>query len=289
MVAPVPSGATAGETVIASARSGEPDRYLAALLAPPSARPHLVALAAFASELARVPALVTREPAMAAIRLQWWRDAVTAGASTRTGSPIADAVLDAARQHGLPASLLIAVIDGREIEAAREPLDDEAALADYLWKTEGALFVLAARVMGPEGSGEPAARAARACGEAYGLARLLIGLPRALSQGWVPLPLSRVDASGTVPGRLLAGESDGATQTLLAGMHADAAQALVRSRPHVADLPRQLRPAFLPLALVEPYLRAFARPGRDALRNPTEVSPLTRVWRIAAAHWLGRL
>ena len=285
----MPSGAAPGETIIASARSGEPDRYLAALLAPPAARPHLVALAAFASELARVPALVTREPAMAAIRLQWWRDAVTACSSKRTGSPVADAVIDAAGRCDLPASLLLEVIDGREIDAAREPLGDEAALADYLWKTEGVLFALAARILGEEGRGEPAARAARASGEAYGLARLLMGLPRALSQGWVPLPLSRVDASGASADRLLAGESDRATHTLLADLRVEAGQALVRSRPHVADLPRHLRSAFLPLALVGPYLRAFERPGRDVLRNPAEVSPLTRVWRIAAAHWLGRL
>ena len=72
-----------GDAVAASARSGEPDRYLAALLAPPDARPHLLALAAFSSELARVPSLVTREPAMGEIRLQWWRDALAASDASR--------------------------------------------------------------------------------------------------------------------------------------------------------------------------------------------------------------
>jgi phytoene synthase len=57
----------------------------------------------------------------------------------------------------------------------------------------------------------------------------------------------------------------------------------------VANLPRHVRPAFLPLALVEPYLRALERPGRDVLRAPAALAPLTRVWRIAAAHWLGRI
>jgi phytoene synthase len=41
--------------------------------------------------------------------------------------------------------------------------------------------------------------------------------------------------------------------------------------------------------LVETYLRALERPGRDVLRAPVEIAPLTRVWRIAAAHWLGRI
>jgi hypothetical protein len=41
--------------------------------------------------------------------------------------------------------------------------------------------------------------------------------------------------------------------------------------------------------LVEPYLRAMQRRGRDLLRAPAEIAPLTRVVRIAMAHWLGRV
>ena len=134
---------------MASARSGEPDRYLAALLAPPPARADLLALAAFASELARVPALVTREPAMGEIRLQWWREALAAsGASARTGNPIADALRAAMRRHDLPARLLLDTIDAREVDLARQALPDDAALASYLWKSEGALFALAASILG---------------------------------------------------------------------------------------------------------------------------------------------
>jgi len=57
----------------------------------------------------------------------------------------------------------------------------------------------------------------------------------------------------------------------------------------LANLLRNMRVAFLPLALVETYLRALERPGRDVLRTPAEIAPLTRVCRIAAAHWLGRI
>jgi hypothetical protein len=41
--------------------------------------------------------------------------------------------------------------------------------------------------------------------------------------------------------------------------------------------------------LVQSYLRALERPGRDLLRAPVELMPLTRVVRIAMAHWLGRI
>ena len=48
------------EAIIGAARAGEPDRYLAALLAPRTERADLLALAAFAAELARVASAVRR-------------------------------------------------------------------------------------------------------------------------------------------------------------------------------------------------------------------------------------
>jgi phytoene synthase len=279
----------ASDAIAASARSGEPDRYLAALLAPPAARAHLLALAAFSSELARVPLAVTREPAMGEIRLQWWRDALEAPHSaTRTGNPIADAVRDAAHRCSLPAQLLLEVIDAREVDLAAHAMTDDDALRAYLWKSEGALFALAEGILGREPSVDEHATAF-ACGQAYGLARLLLGLPQALSRGRLPLPQSRLDTANVSRDELLSGEGGSKTAAMLAGFCAQARKALATSREHVANLPRHRRLAFLPLALVETYLRAFERPGRDVLRTPAAIAPLRRVCRIAAAHWLGRI
>src|SRR5581483_4773128 len=97
-----PASAPQTDAVLQSARAGEPDRYLAALLAPAAARAHLLALAAFSSELGRVASAVTREPLMGEIRLQWWRDALEPGASGEpTGNPVADAVRTAVTAHDL--------------------------------------------------------------------------------------------------------------------------------------------------------------------------------------------
>jgi 15-cis-phytoene synthase len=282
------SGA-ASEVVAASARAGEPDRYLAALLAPPSARPHLLALAAFSSELARVPLLVTREPAMGEIRLQWWRDALLAtDPRALTGHPVADAVRATIQDCQLPAALLIEAINAQELNLARQGLADDAALAAFLWQSEGLLFALAAAIVsrGLEVEAQPAALAS---GQAYGLARLLIGLPRALARGRVPLPPSRLAAANVSREELLSGQDGGKVARLCANLCAEARAALASSRQLVANLPRRARPAFLPLALVPTYLRALERPARSILHAPPDVAPLQRVLRMAAAHWLGRL
>ena len=101
---PRAAAAPRDDAVIASARSGEPDRYLAALLAPPAARDALLALAAFSSELARVPRARPREPAMGEIRLQWWRDALAAPARARAPAiPWPTRVRAAMHRYDLPA------------------------------------------------------------------------------------------------------------------------------------------------------------------------------------------
>src|SRR5262249_11917100 len=96
--------------VIASARAGEPDRYLAALLSPHPQREALLALAAFSSEIRRIP-LDVHEPAMGDIRLQWWRDALSLPPELRSGHPVADAVRTVAASYQLPGHLLEGLID----------------------------------------------------------------------------------------------------------------------------------------------------------------------------------
>ena len=275
------------DAIAASARAGEPDRYLAALLAPPSARPHLLALAAFLGELARVPARVTREPAMGQIRLQWWRDAIAAPADARTGNPVADALRATIGACHLPAAVLVEAIDARELDLARHGLADDAALAAYLWRSEGAPFALAAGMLSP--SAEADLRPAAAAGaQAYGLARLLMGLTDALARGRVPLPQSRLDAFHVRSAELLSGADSGKVASLITNLCDEAREALARSRKEVANLPRATRPAFLPLALVGTYLRALEGGAQSILRSPPQVTPLKRVARIAVAHWLGR-
>lgn len=277
------------DTVIASARAGEPDRYLAALLAPLPARGALLALAAFSAEVSRVPLLALREPTMGEIRLQWWRDQLALRVDEgRTGSPVADALLAAVAEHALPREALLELIEARSRELAGEPPADDAALELQLWRSEGILFALAARTLAGD-EVLPAAQAASvAAGQAYGLARLLLTLPLALARGRVPLPLARMEAAGVARETLLAGSGSEATLRLLAGLHGAARARVLEARRHVADLPREYRPAFLPLALVRSYLRAVERRGRDVLRRPAGIAPATRVARILLAHWLGR-
>ena len=286
-MAPAASTEADRDVLVTAARGGEPDRYLAALLAPADARDGLLALAAFAAELARIAPLTTREPAMGEIRLQWWRDALAAGESgERTGHPVADAVRAAVMRHGLPRGLLQTVIDAHAHDALADPFPDDAALEDMLDKREGSLFVLAGHVLGadPAALEVPAGTAA----SAYGLARLLLGLPQAAARKHVPLPLTRLAAAGITVSEIMAGARGERLWPVVTDLVALSRSNLAEARNSVAKLPRKVRAGFLPLALVEPYLRAVERPSRNPLRDVADIAPLRRVVTIAAAHWLSR-
>ena len=280
--------------VAAIARAGEPDRHLAALLAPEPQREALLALAALAAELARIPHRAVREPFMGEIRLQWWRTALGLGEGGEGGADsgghaVAEAMRSAVRSYNLPAALLDDMIGAHALELRAAPFEDDAALSGFLDRTEGALFALACRVVGV-GARPQIESACAAAGRAYGLARLMLRLPRTLALGRVPLAQTQIAAAGLSPHELLAGTDSGAAgEALINACFAQIRGNLAEARSLVRDLPRRERVAFLPLALVRPYLRLLERQGGGALREEVQIVPLARAWAVAVAHMLGRL
>lgn len=274
------------DVVRASARAFEIDRYLSALLSPRPLRQDLIALAAFAGEIARIPAFVS-EPMMGEIRLQWWREALeNTDLAIRSGHPIADAVRITAARHRLPMGLLIGFIDAQSTLLHDEPIADDQALTAHLAKTEGALFELTLRILGR--SDEVAHAAALAAGRAYGIARLLVELPASWAQGRILIPQSRLRAAGLEIAEVQAGVAADRLAPVFRGLIAETRRNLDEARSYGRSLNRAQHKAFLPLAVVEPYLRAFQRDGRDPLREPLDIAPLSRVWALLRSHVSGR-
>ena len=281
-------GAT-GDVVRIAARAFERDRYLAALLSPREVRDDLIALAAFAGEVARIPAAVS-EPMIGEIRLQWWRDVVEsfeAGTPAETGHPIADALGRVVQRHELPPRLLLGVIDAYSERLQDEPFIDLDALTDNLTKLDGGLFELAHAIIS-----RPDDRAAPPllldCGIVYGLSRVLVEAPAELAQGRMLLPADLMSTQGLS----LASIAD-PQKTMARRAFSKALESLVYERllPLSASYQvasRAVRLAVLPIALVRPYLRASQRSDIAAL-DVRDIGPMTRVWRLWLAHMTGRI
>ena len=272
-------GAASRDMLRTAARRREPDRYLAALLAPRDASDGLIAVAALGGELAHIDEQVG-EPALGEIRLQFLRDAIAQAAQgENTGHPIADAMGAFLRARDLPIDDVEAAIDARVARLYASEPESEADLLRRTRDIEGPLFRIAARLLGVETRNGVDGVIERAA-EAYGLVRIGLELPYHLSRERAPLPKAWIEA---------AGERSPDWTSAMNILALKARTALTAARAGLHGCPAPLKSALLPLAVVEPYLAALQKPGRDPARDIAEIAPLTRVWRIARAHLTGRI
>ncbi|MEZ0283541.1 squalene/phytoene synthase family protein, partial [Methyloceanibacter sp.] len=130
------------------------------------------------------------------------------------------------------------------------------------------------------GAVEPAARAA---GLAYGLTGVMRAMPVHAASGRLYLPADALRRHGTAPEQVLTGKTSQGLDEALAEFRAMAREALDEAERHVAKLEAPARTAFLPLSLVDPYLAALEKSGRDPLRDIAGINPLYRLWRLARA------
>jgi 15-cis-phytoene synthase len=126
-------------------------------------------------------------------------------------------------------------------------------------------------------------------GAAYGAARNLCDLPLSLSRGHVPLPTADMASQDGLLQELRSGTVTPAIRVLLDRAASDVRDTLVRAKAGIVARPKAQIAAFLPLVMVEPYLKCVVARGRNPLRDIAEVMPITRVWRLARASWLRRV
>lgn len=148
------------EAIDARVKRVDEDRWLSSRYAPQAERRKLIALYAFAYELARVRTVVT-EPTLGAIRFQWWRDALDEIAKGL--APRQHDVVRAVAEVRLPREELIQLIDGYEasFEASDRSLEPEGRLirlacaildeaATSLWSEQaqrlGTIYAMARRL-----------------------------------------------------------------------------------------------------------------------------------------------
>jgi 15-cis-phytoene synthase len=269
--------ATPFDSARVTARAGAPDRYVSALLAPRTVRDDLITLAAFSAEIEKIPLQVS-EPHLGEIRIQWWRDALLfSQPKIKTGHPIADALADTIRRHDLSHSQIGDHLDAAVHALYADAPADDKQLALELDMKEGVLFALAAHIIGGTPV-NPSTGVFHDAAQAYGLTRLALTLPYALARGRTPFSPT------------LAPVADSPDWSGVMQKVATAARVhLAHVRAAYSAQPTAIKTALLPLALVEPYLRALTYASHDSARDIADIAPLTRAWCIGKSHMRGRV
>jgi 15-cis-phytoene synthase len=272
-------------------RSGDRDRFLAALFAPAEHRGALYALYAFNLEIARVRALAHGSVA-GEIRLQWWSDVIAGEAhGGAAGHPVAAALLATIARHRLAAAQLAALIDARRFDLYDEPMRTLADLNTYADATSSNLIRLSAQVIddGSAELGDLFGDLAHHAGLAYAFTGLLAAFPIHARREQLYIPLEILDRHG-------AARHEVSRLRVTAGLHAALAEMRLIAREHLRQAQRiqstlmpRLVPAFLPVALAGPVLARMERADYDPFR-PVELSAWRRQWLIwRATRQPGRL
>lgn len=254
------------EACAALVERGDPERFAAVMAAPVAARGRLFVLYAFNLEVARAP-WVTKEPMIAEMRLQWWRDIVAEAAAGRparaheVAGPLAALVGEA----GLPVDVLDRMVEARRWDVYREAFEDRAAFDAYLEDTGGGLMWVCGRALGA-GAGDELAL--RGLGWAAGLAGFLRAVPELEERGRVPLVDGRAEAVAAL-----------------------ARDGLVRIASARSGLRRLgvARAATMVAWQTEGLLRLVAAEPERVAEGRLQVSEFARRWGLLRAAWRGGL
>jgi phytoene synthase len=261
-------------------RSADYDLWLSTLFLPDvreQQRAALVTLFAFHLSLAQISGQVS-EPMLGEIRLQWWHDVINGqrGDEAR-GHPLMAEFLALCKAYHLPTQNLSSMIDARRFDLYDDPMPHWVELEAYCGETTSLLFRLAVLICN-DGEDIDCADAAGHAGVAYKLTEVARAFVRApdVYKKCLPIELLQLHHASH--------QDDFAAQPAL--VHALTQELCARIFDHLAraeaamsGLPRQLRAAFMPLALVRDYVKKLRR-MKAGQGGFVDVSPLYKMWRF---------
>jgi phytoene synthase len=271
--------ADAIEHCAALAREHARDQWLGALYASASAQGALFALASFDTEI-RHALQRARDPNLTAIRLAWWREAISGERQTEAaGNPVSLALSAAIETYALPQAWLEAMLDARLQAIAPQDDFNLAAFRAFAEESEGARLRLASRIAAGGKDLDPADAHAPA-GMALALTRLLKELPFKAGSTPTLIPTD-------VAARHDASMADFDARRVSPSVIAACAELRALARDELAEAERRLKnsdpailPAFIPLAPLRLDLDRLDRNADRPFDAVAEVSPLRRQWAV---------
>ncbi|WP_407051348.1 phytoene/squalene synthase family protein [Methyloraptor flagellatus] len=258
-------------------RERDRDRWLAALFMPEAARRHVHAVLAFAGEIARIRDLVS-DPLPGEVRCQWWREVIEGErAGEGRAHPVGAALLDTIERFSLPVEAFVRLIDARIFDLYDDPMPSVPELEGYTGDTSSALIQLAAIILA-EGRDPGTADAAGHAGVAYAVTGLCRAFAFHASRGQIFLPMDVFAGHGVTRDQIVAGEDSPGLRAALAEIRGVARRHLGATRRLIGAVPPSAAAAFLPVALVEPYLDRMDRRDYLPFRHAVELPQWRRQW-----------
>jgi phytoene synthase len=250
---------------------------------PPERRRAITALYAFCREVDDVVDEVA-DPALARLKLAWWRNEIGAAFSGRPQHPVAQALQTAVTTFALPQEHFQAVIDGMSMDLEHSRYLDFVALERYCHHVAGVVGLLSAEIFG---YADPATRGyAHDLGIAFQLTNIIRDVGEDARRGRIYLPQEELARFGVPAADLL-------RQRASAGFAALMAHQVARARSWydkaLAALPatdrRAQRPGLIMAAIYRRLLDEIEHDGFRVLDRRIALTPLAKAWIAWKTSW----
>jgi phytoene synthase len=256
-------------------------RYASTLFLPGVHRRPMLAIHAFNVEISRIRDQVT-QALSGEMRLQWWTDLLAGrGHGGVEGNPVAAELMWTLRNWRMPLERLSQLIIEHEFDLYNDPIPSLSALEGYCNDTSSTLFMCCARVL--LRPSEAVDHIARHAGLAYGMVDVINKMPQDTARRQLFLPQQFLKQHGSNVDAVFAGKQTPQIRAAVDDLVAEAKKHLDTATSLLADVPQEVRPAFLPLALVRRDIRRMERRDNDpfALRRTPRFRMLWTLWRAS--------
>jgi 15-cis-phytoene synthase len=250
----------------------------------PAPRRHAItALYAFCREVDDVVDEVT-DPAVARMKLAWWRKEIGAVFGGTPQHPVALALAPVVASYALPREHFDAIIDGMAMDLDQNRYQDFATLERYCHRVAGVVGLLSAEIFGYE---DPSTRIyARELGIAFQLTNIIRDVGEDAQRTRIYLPQDELRRFGV-------GNADILGRNVTAGFRSLMAFQVERARSYYAKafaaLPqrdrRAQRPGLMMAAVYRALLAEIERDGYRVLDRRIALAPLYKAWIAWKTSW----
>jgi 15-cis-phytoene synthase len=197
------------------------------------------------------------------------------------GNPVAAELGLAIRNCHLPVERLSRLIDEHQFDLYNDPMPTMTALEGYINDTASVLFSLGAAIAGWQSA--EIEHLARHAGLAQGITQVMAALPLDASRRQLFVPLQLLENSGSGMEEVFAGRETPKLRAALDRLIGEAQEHLKTALALMASVPPEVKPVFLPLALVSRDLQRMSRADSDPFvpRVRTGLRTLWVLWRAS--------
>ncbi|WP_156851252.1 phytoene/squalene synthase family protein [Bartonella refiksaydamii] len=264
-------------------RATDRDRYISVLFAPKKKRRALAALYAFNVEVSRIRESV-HDPLIGEIRLRWWYDSIANSKIPKNkNNPILSDLFTAMTLFNLPKTAFLRYCDAQILNLYQNPIADLYDLEFYCRETASIILQLSCQILDPD-----AAQDFTNVYEHGGIAQGLSGVLRLLSfmqsryQYYLPddmLKAIEVDRKDLDSNYV----NDKQKCHIVEVMVELSREHYSKFYEHSSTLPRMLKPAFLPLAIIPASLQKAVQLGATIFQESATLPLIHRYWVITRA------